>query len=177
MTLDARNSNIKNSGSNNNNGIDGESAKGIFGWEKISEEIALPVLIRNKNERMVPIKIVEQELIKKYSTLPVKIFSCIHFKAFPMTETEVNHWNNINSEHCDYRYGTQPLGTTDRIVAIRDVRELNRFLNVSKKRFRMDAIDSSEKLGIVKLNLIGEYDKPVLIPYISKRKLIFSLFL
>jgi len=133
------------------------------------EELAVPVIVRSNGIRYSPVRIVEQEIIKKYDVLPQAIFQCITLKSFYLTASEAKLLNLINFNHSNNRYGEAFFSTKDVIISASDVRELSRFLNISHEIFTKDLSQSDAKLGIVRLT--PDPLQPtftLLVPYILK---------
>lgn len=150
--------------------IDAPSYAGQFGWEKIgTEEFAVPVIVRNNSVRYSPVRIVEQEIIKKYDLLPQTVFQVITLKSFFLTNIEAKLLNNINFNHCNLRYGELNFTSKDVIISAPDVRELSRFLNLSHHVFTNDLVEVNTKLGIIRLMLDpAQPSYTLLVPYICK---------
>lgn len=157
----------------NQKAIDSPSFTGQFGWEKIgTEEFAIPVIIRINGVRYSPVRIVEQEIIKKYDALPQSVFQCITLKSFYLTACEAKLLNDINFNHCNNRYGETFFCTKDVIISAGDVKELSRYLNISHEVFSRDLSRIAANFGVIKL--VADPDKRngiMLIPYITKCKL------
>lgn len=156
----------------NQKSIDAPSYAGQFGWEGIGpEEFAVPVILRSNNVRYSPVKIVEQEIIKKYDTLPQTVFQVITLKSFFVTNIEAKLLNTINYHHCNGRYGDTLFTSKDVIISAADVRELSRFLNLSHHVFTQEFSEEVKcKLGIIRL--VVNPSQPtftLLVPYICKR--------
>lgn len=150
--------------------LDYPSRTGQFGWERIGQEdFAVPVIVRANNIRYSPVKIVEQEIIKKYSNLPQSVFQCIHLKSFYMTSYEAKLINLINIDHCNHRYGEYFYNSKDVVISASDVKDLSRFLNVSTAIFSNDLHKVSANFGVIKLykDLSNPSDY-LFVPYITK---------
>lgn len=154
----------------NQKAIDSPSQQGQFGWERINQEEAIPVIIRSNDVRYSPVRIIEQEIIKKYDVLPQSVFQCITLKSFYLTATEAKLFNNINFNHCSNRYGEGFFSTKDVIISANDVKELSRFLKISRDVFSPNLISKySQKLGVVKITLDPHNPtSTILAPYITK---------
>lgn len=132
--------------------VDGPSYKGQFGWEKIgTSELAVPVIVRSNGIRYSPVRIVEQEIIKKYDSLPPSVFSCITLKSFYLTAVEAKLLNEINYNHCQQRYGETYFGVKDVIISASDVKELSRYLNISLEIYSKDISKVGPHFGIIDL--------------------------
>lgn len=148
--------------------IDYPSQINQFGWEKLAENFAIPVLLRFHSVRYAPVKIVEQEIIKKYETIPQNVFSIINIKSFYMTTAEAKLMNSINFNHCDAHYGDTFFSARDVMITASDVRELSRFLEVTRK-IHQNYSEISHTFGIIIF-----YPEPknlsrkISIPYVSK---------
>lgn len=150
--------------------IDAPSYTNQFGWEKISEDEAIPVIIRSNNIRYSPVRIVEQEIIKKFDTLPQTVFQCITLKSFYLTSIEAKLLNNINFNHCNNRYGEEFFGAKDVIISAADVKELERYLRISSEIFSHDLLKNSQSLGIVKMTPDPHnLNSTLLAPYLVKQ--------
>lgn len=154
----------------NTNKIDAPSYAGQFGWERIgSEEFAIPVIVRSNVGRFSPVRIVEQEIIKKYDSLPQSVFQIITLKSFYLTSVEAKLLNDINFNHSNNRYGDGFFTVKDVIISAADVKEISRFLNLSHTVFTQDLTQVSDRLGIIRLLL--DPTQPtytLLVPYICK---------
>lgn len=136
----------------NQHSIDAPSIRGQFGWEKIGEtDYALPVIVRSNNVRYSPVRIVEQEIIKKFDALPQTVFQCITLKSFYLTPIEAKHLNHINYNHCDRRYGELCFTQRDVIISATDVTELNRYLNLAHMAFNVDLAQIQNRMGILQM--------------------------
>lgn len=149
---------------------DAPSFNGQFGWEKIGpEEFAVPVIVRNNNIRYSPVRIVEQEIIKKYDSLPQAVFQVITLKSYFLTNIEAKLLNNINFNHCLQRYGETNFTNKDVIISAPDVKELNRFFILSDYVFTRDLTEKKNKLGIIRFfSDPSKSDYALLVPYICK---------
>lgn len=154
----------------NHKSIDGPSVKSQFGWELIgSEQLPIPVILRNNDIRYCPVRIVEQEIIKKYDSLPQSVFQCITLKSFYITAAEAKLLNKINFEHCNCYYGETMFGLKDVILSASDVTDLCRYLSISEKFFNGDPSDLKGKFGLIRIRVdptAGEYY--VIVPYLGK---------
>lgn len=152
----------------NHKTIDAPSMMGQFGWERIgSGDLAIPVIIRH-DVRYSPVRIVEQEIIKKYEAIPQAVFLCITLKSFYLTLSEAKLLNNINFNHCNNRYGEVFFDTKDVIISAFDVKELSRFLNITHDIFTQDLSKVAPKLGVIRLTLDPHDSHSVsLVPYIA----------
>lgn len=160
-----------NSNPNPQEPIDGPSHLGQFGWEKIHENFGVPVIVRSSSTRYSPVRIVEQEVIKKYDVLPQTIFQCITLRSFYLTAAETKLLNNINFNHCEGRYGEAFFTTKDVIISAQDVKDLYRFLEVSRKIFNGEHEELLNKCGIITVTIDPQNTaKKVDIPYICKYK-------
>lgn len=150
--------------------IDTPSLKGQFGWERINQDEAVPVIVRSNDVRYSPVRIVETEIIKKFEVLPQNVFQCITLKSFYLTSTEAKLLNNINFNHCNNRYGDGFFSTKDVIISANDVKELSSFLKISRDVFTPGLISKySQKLGVVKITLDPQNPtSTILAPYITK---------
>lgn len=150
--------------------IDGPSLDGKFGWEKIgSEGLAIPVILRSNNVRYSPVRVVEQEIIKKFEGLPHGVFQCITLKSFYLTTTESKLMNVINYNHCNNHYGESLFSTKDVIISATDTKDLLRFLNVSHKIFTEDLHKFKERFGLIKLQINPQAPELRLsVPYLGK---------
>lgn len=150
--------------------IDAPSLKCQFGWERIgNEDFAIPVIIRSNGIRYSPVRIVEQEIIKRYDTLPQNVFQCITLKSFYLTAAEAKLLNDINFNHCNNRYGEAFFGIKDVIISAADVKELSRFLNISHEIFSRDLTKVAANFGVIKLSKNpNNSDDYMIVPYITK---------
>jgi hypothetical protein len=150
--------------------IDTPSHRGRFGWERIgSDQLAVPVIIRANGVRYCPTRIVEQEIMKKYVTLPPSVFTCITLKSFYLTAVEARLLNEININHCDQRYGTEFFTTSDVIITAADIKALSRYLNVAKDIFSKNIRAQSSYFGLFKiLSDPLNQSSTILVPYITK---------
>lgn len=154
----------------NQKAIDSPSYSGQFGWEKIgTEDFAIPVIVRSNGIRYSPVRIVEQEIIKKYDSLPQSIFQCITLKSFYLTANEARLLNDINFNHCNARYGETFFTTKDVIISSADVKELSRYLNISHEIFSRDLSRVAANFGVIRF-FIDPLNRnyTILIPYITK---------
>lgn len=154
----------------NQKAIDAPSFRDQFGWEKIGrEDFAIPVIVRTNCIRYSPVRIVEQEIIKRYDSLPQMVFSCITLKSFYLTAVEARLLNDINFNHCNNRYGEAFFSTKDVIISVGDVKELSRFLNISNEIFTNDLSSVATNFGVIKLAKdpanLNDY---LLVPYLTK---------
>lgn len=149
--------------------IDAPSVLGQFGWERIgSDDLAIPVIVRSER-RYSPVRIVEQEIIKKYEALPQNIFQCITLKSFKLTSVEAKFLNNINFNHCNGRYGEVFFTQHDVIISAEDVKELSRFLNIALEVFTKGLQDLTSKLGAVRIEVSpGNASSSIIVPYRGK---------
>lgn len=154
----------------NQKSIDTPSHLGQFGWERICQDEAVPVIVRSNDVRYSPVRIVETEIIKKFDVLPQSVFQCITLKSFYLTAAEAKLLNNINFNHCNNRYGDGFFSTKDVIISANDVKELSRFLKISRDVFTPNLISKySQKLGVVKITLDPQSPtSTMLAPYITK---------
>lgn len=150
--------------------LDMPSVQGRFGWEKLgSEGLAIPVIVRNNQVRYCPVRIVEQEIIKKFDALPQGVFKCITLKSFYLTPTEAKLLNLINFNHCNSYYGEQLFTTKDVILSASDIKDLLRFLNISHKIFNEDPSSFVNKFGVIKIQIRpDEPDLKLRVPYLGK---------
>lgn len=157
-----------------NEPIDSPSVQGKFGWEAIvMDTLGIPVIVRSNKIRYSPVRIVEQEIIKKYGSLPQAVFNCITLKSFYVTSNEARLLNIINHYHCNNIYGDSDFYTRDVIISVADVKELLRYLNVSYKLFVEDPSRVASMFGIIKMTFEPNSSNVMLIPYITKCKLNF----
>lgn len=160
--------------SNNLKALDSPSFSGQFGWETISDDLAIPVIVRNNPGTLVrysAVKIVEQEIIKKYDALPQTVFQCITLKSFYLTTCEAKLLNLINFNHCNNRYGDSFFSIKDVIISAHDAKSLARFLNTSLEFFTQENPKGST-VGIIRLHIDPSQgsDFTMLIPYLIKGK-------
>lgn len=150
--------------------IDEPSTKNQFGWQRIGTgELAIPVIVRSNGARYAPVRIVEQEIIKKYETLPQNVFQCITLKSFLLTAIEAKLLNNINFNHCNSRYGEAFFTSREVIIHSDDVIELSRFLNISLEIYSKDLRALAPKLGIARVESVpGDPNSVILVPYRGK---------
>lgn len=150
--------------------LDKPSLEGRFGWEKIgSEGLAIPVIERNNALRYCPVRIVEQEIIKKFDLLPQDLFKCITLRSFYLTPQEAKLMNLINFNHCNTYYGEQLFTTKEVIISTHDVKELLKYLNVSMRIFNNDASPFVNTYGVVKIQLSpNNADLKLRVPYLGK---------
>lgn len=151
--------------------IDTPSVEGRFGWEKLgNDNFAVPVIFRTNDQKYCPVRIVEQEIIKKYDGLDQSVFQCLTLKSFYITPAEAKLLNTINFQHNNARYGEQFFTSKDVIINFEDVRSLSRFLNLSNELYNNPKSDAClEYLGVYKMRV--DPDDPsqtLLIPYIKK---------
>lgn len=156
-----------------NKKIDNPSYAGQFGWERIGQDdFSIPVIVRSQDDgdiRYSPVRIVEQEIIKKYESLPQGVFQCITLKSFYLTAIEAKLLNNINFNHCNTRYGETFFSQRDVIISAADVKELSRFLNISHEIFTQNISKVSSFLGIIRLTINPDvHDQTLLVPYVTK---------
>lgn len=156
----------------NQKNVDSPSYSNQFGWEKIgSEDFTIPVLVRSNGVRYSPVRIVEQEIIKKYDALPQTVFQSITLKSFYLTPMEAKLLNTINFNHCNSRYGETFFTPTDVIISANDVKELSRFLNMSHEIFTRDIGHISVHMGIISMSIDPHNpSQRLLVPYIAKGK-------
>lgn len=154
----------------NHKTLDGPTVSGQFGWERIGTEgLAIPVILRNNGIRYSPVRIVEQEIIKKFDKLPQQVFQCITLKSFYLSPNEAKLLNLINFNHCNNYYGEILFNSKDRIVAASDVKDLLRFLHISQKIFHNEGADLVGKFGIVKFPTNPQKPEHKLpVPYLGK---------
>lgn len=155
-----------------NHKVDGPSQLGKFGWERVgSENLAVPVIIRCDGVRYSPVRIVEQEIIRKYYTLSHQVFPCITLKSFYLTSVEAKLLNNVNFNHCESRYGDAFFTPKDVVISAEDVKGISRFLNISNIIFNKDLTQVSDRLGVLRLQLDPSNPSlTTLIPYITRGK-------
>lgn len=149
--------------------IDTPSQRQRFGWERIGEDLAIPVIIRTNNVRYCPTRIVEQVIIKKYATLPQNVFTCITLKSFYLTATEARLLTEINANHCNQYYGADFFSIQDVIISASDVMNLSRYLNVAKKMYSKEMQDINNYYGLIKI--VVDPTNPsysIVVPYIRK---------
>lgn len=150
--------------------MDAPSAANHFGWEKISEEEAVPVIVRSNNVRYSPVRVVEQEIIKKFDSLPPNVFQCITLKSLYPTAQETKLLNAINFNHCNSRYGEEFFTPQDVIIKADDVKELQRYLRISNEIFSNDLQKNSEFLGVARIVIDPhEPNSTMLLPYIVRK--------
>lgn len=150
--------------------FDHPSVIGKFGWEPIGldDTIAVPVILRN-DTRYVPIRIVEQDIIRKYENLPRHFFTCISLESFYMTTNEANLVNTINKVHCDNLYGQDLFSTNSMLMNVSDVKPLSRFLNISYRIFTSDLSEFVDKMGIIEIYR-DNVSETIKVPYVCKCK-------
>lgn len=151
--------------------IDTPSFSGKFGWERLgNEEFAVPVIVRTNGIRYCPTKIVELEIIKKYDILPQSLFACIKLTSYYLTAVEAKLLNEINGIHCDYRYGRDFFCTSDVIISAGDIKELSRFLNISKEVFTHDLTKIAPYFGVIRIpiNPTSIDGSSMLVPFTTK---------
>lgn len=155
-----------------NHKVDGPSQMGKFGWERIgTENLAVPVIVRCDGVRYSPVRIVEQEIIRKYYNLSHQVFPCITLKSFYLTSVEAKLLNNINFNHCDSRYGDTFFTSKDVVISADDVRGISRFLNISNIVFNKGLTQVCDRLGVIRLQLDpANPSSSTLIPYITRGK-------
>lgn len=141
-----------------------------FGWERVgNDQLAIPVILRCDGVRYSPVRIVEQEIIKRYENLPHLVFQCITLKSFYLTTTEAKLLNNINFNHCENRYGEVFFNTKDVIISAEDAKGISRFLNISNIVFNKDLTQLCDKLGVIRIQPDPENSSmKSLIPYITR---------
>lgn len=154
----------------NHKAIDTPSFKGSFGWERLGSELdCVPVIMRTNETRYCPTRIVEQEIIKKYASLPPSVFTCITLKSFYLTTVEARLLNEINIQHCDRRYGSDFFTSKDVIISAEDIKGLVRYLNIARDIFSNKLHNHSSLYGLIKLTTDPLYpDNTILVPYITK---------
>lgn len=154
----------------NSKNIDAPSVQGQFGWEQMGrEDLTIPVILRSDQVRYSPVRIVEQEIIKRYDALPQSVFQCITLKSYYLTASEAKLLNHINFHHANYRYGKAFFDVQNVIISASDVVDLSRFLNISLHVFKHNLAPFADRLGIIKLS-VDEVGGTLLVPYISKSK-------
>jgi len=140
--------------------IDSQSIAGSFGWESIGD-IPVPIIFR-ENERLVPVRVVENKIISLYSNqMPWTVFSCINIRSYYVTQAEASLLNEINSVHSDYSFGYETFSSKDVVVCLHDVFALHSFLGKSKEIF-LRGLRSDDWLGF--LSISGS----LIVPYITK---------
>lgn len=152
--------------------IDAPSYLSQFGWEKVgNDDLAIPVIVRSNGTRYAPVRIVEQEIIKKFNSLPQTLFQCITLKSFYIMQSEAKLLNSINFNHCNSRYGEAFFTQKDVIISANDVRELKRYLTTSNEIFNQDLGKFAPRLGIVDIAL-DPYNPAYKshVPYLGKGK-------
>ena len=157
----------------NQKNIDAPSIGGQFGWERIGTDtdFAIPVIVRGSGVRFSPVRIVEQELIKRYEMLPQSVFQCITLKSFYLTSCETKLLNDINFNHCNSRYGDALFSTRDVIISAPDVKELSRYLNISHEIFSKGLTPQvNATVGLIKLVTEPGQTGLIYVPYILKSK-------
>lgn len=114
--------------------IDSDSVKGIFGWETV-DDTSIPYILR-RNNKFVSVRIVERKLLSKYpNTFPDELGKKDPLVSYFITESEANLLNEINTTHCDFEYGHNPFTVKDLIVDLEDFVE---FFKIVKKTFPAD---------------------------------------
>ncbi|KAK3724266.1 hypothetical protein RRG08_043266 [Elysia crispata] len=116
--------------------IDSESAKGIFGWETV-DNTSIPYILR-KGKKFVSVRIVDRKLLSKYpNTFPDELGKKDPLVSHFITEAESKLLNEINTDHCDFEYGQNPFTTKDLIV---DLDEFGDFFKLVKKTFPAEVL-------------------------------------
>ncbi|XP_059170979.1 uncharacterized protein LOC131952374 isoform X2 [Physella acuta] len=116
--------------------IDSESIKGIFGWETV-DDTSIPYILRKK-KKFVSVRIVERKLLSKYpNTFPDELGKKDPLVSYFITDAEAKLLNEINTAHCDYEYGHNPFTVKDLIV---DLEEFEEFFKIVKKTFPADVL-------------------------------------
>ncbi|GFO19252.1 hypothetical protein PoB_004575700 [Plakobranchus ocellatus] len=116
--------------------VDSESAKGIFGWETV-DNTSIPYILR-RGKKFVSVRIVERKLLSKYpNTFPDELGQKDPLVSHFITEAESKLLNEINTDHCDYEYGHNPFTTKDLIV---DLDEFGDFFRIVKKTFPAEVL-------------------------------------
>ena len=118
------------------NPVDSESAKGIFGWETV-DNTSIPYILR-RGKKFVSVRIVERKLLSKYpNTFPDELGKKDPLVSHFITEAESKLLNEINTDHCDYEYGHNAFTTKDLIV---DLDEFGDFFKIVKKTFPAEVL-------------------------------------
>ncbi|RUS80474.1 hypothetical protein EGW08_011752, partial [Elysia chlorotica] len=116
--------------------IDSESAKGIFGWETV-DNTSIPYILR-RGKKFVSVRIVDRKLLSKYpNTFPDELGKKDPLVSHFITEAESKLLNEINTDHCDFEYGQNPFTTKDLIV---DLDEFSDFFKLVKKTFPAEVL-------------------------------------
>ncbi|GFS12818.1 hypothetical protein ElyMa_001381200 [Elysia marginata] len=116
--------------------VDSESSKGIFGWETV-DNTSIPYLLR-RGKKFVSVRIVERKLLSKYpNTFPDELGKKDPLVSHFITDAESKLLNEINTDHCDYEYGHNPFTTKDLIV---DLDEFGDFFDIVKKTFPAEVL-------------------------------------
>ncbi|CAG5120240.1 unnamed protein product, partial [Candidula unifasciata] len=125
---------LQNGNASQEEPIDSDSVKGIFGWETV-DDTNIPCILRQQ-KKFVSVRIVERKLLSKYpNTFPDELGKKDPLVSYFITESEANLLNEINTTHCDFEYGHNPFTVKDLIV---DLEEFVEFFNIVKKTFPED---------------------------------------
>lgn len=153
--------------------VDEPSLFGQFGWERIgpNDTIALPVILRSDGVRYCAVKMVEQEIIRKFEDLPQAVFQCIVIRSFYLTLNEAKLLSAINFNHCNHHYGESFFTPKDVILSASDVKALLRFLNISHRIFNNELSHFKDSFGIVRLVIDPQnHNYKLLLPFVGKSK-------
>ncbi|XP_076350265.1 uncharacterized protein LOC143246893 [Tachypleus tridentatus] len=133
-----------------------------FGWVTVGN-IHLPFIFR-LCQRYVAVKIVQQEIVKKFAgLLPPYVFTCTNIKSHYITKREAKLLNEINGHHCGFQYAKDEFTSKDLIVSLADVIKFYDFLKLCQEKLTSSpSSDYTRKrdCGLLKVN-------ETIIPYVQ----------
>lgn len=139
---------------------DWQSVQGQFGWIEIGSEV-IPYLMRDGvkivSHRMTRLKVFQQF----YSVFKEEIWEYLPITVQYATAAEANLLNEINKDHCDNSYGTNPFTPSDQIYPLQDAINLFEFITFSYTKLTRNIFTENQRCGFIKI------DKSNLVPYVQ----------
>lgn len=138
-------------------GIDEESQMGHFGWPVTESDIysGIPYILRG-NEKYFVIRMIKMKPpISNYlHCLRQDIYSHYTKLTLHVTEAEARLLNEINKNHCDYKFGQQLFTTESLLIKCSDAYALYEFLDTCYKHLAMCSQKIPNKIGFIQFDYI-----------------------
>jgi len=104
------------------------------------------------------VRMVGKVLLAKFLGLPNEVLTCATVFSFRLTEAEMKLLNEINSIHCDSKYGKERFNAQDLLVKKDDIVELYKFMDLCHKKMILKKSTERDRCGFIRIG--GTSDVP-----------------
>lgn len=135
------------------------SIQGQFGWIEIGKEV-IPYIMR-AGEKYVSDKMVKANVFfQYYMYFTEEIWQYLSVRAYDITAAEAKLLNEINSDHCDYRFGRDKFTVADKIFPLKDALDSYEYITFCYEKLTKPEYISDQRCGFIKI------DETSLVPYV-----------